>query len=80
MPHYPSGNMEFDIQYQRRWEYSGNFILYEGIAPIYAQETDKAWVIKKYANDGTNFTKNSFADKKNDFTLQWSERASYQYL
>lgn len=80
MPHFPSGNMEFDIQYQRRYEYSGSFILYEGIAPIHVEEIDKEWIIKKYTNDGTNITKTSFANRSNNFTLQWSERASYFYL
>ena len=80
MAHYPSGNMEADIQYQRRWEFSGNFIEYEGIAPPNVGETDSGWIVKKYSNDGTNTTKVVFANNSNNFTLKWSDRTLYSYI
>ena len=68
-----------DLQYQRNYEYSGNFILYEGVAPPGTKTTDPGWIIIKYSNDATNTTASRFADDSIGFNKTWSQRASYTY-
>ena len=73
--HYPSYAQ--DLQY--RYEFSGNFIQYEGIAPASAKESDAQWIIKKYYNDGTNITKIVFANRGAAFDKVWNNRTGYSY-
>jgi len=77
--HYPAAGQPTDLQFQYRYEYSGSFIQYEGVAPASAGETDNQWVIKKYSNDGTNVTKVVFADDSIAFNKAWNDRANYSY-
>ena len=69
----------FDLRYQYRYEFSGSFILYEGIGMPTVKEGNAGWVIKKYVNDGTNVTKITFADGSLAFDKTWSNRSTYGY-
>ena len=76
--HYPSKTMG-DLQYQRQYEFSGNFILYEGVAAPGTEVEDAGWIIIKYTTDGTNTTASRFADGSISFNKAWTSRASYAY-
>ena len=66
-------------EYQHEYEYSGSFILYEGIGWPGAAQTDLKWAIKKYSNDGTNITGIRFANGTTGYDKSWTKRTEYVY-
>ena len=76
--YYPSATLG-DLQYQRQYEFDGNFILYEGVAAPGTEVEDAGWIIIKYTNDGTNTTASRFADASISFNKIWAQRTVYAY-
>jgi len=66
-------------EYQHEYEYSGSFILYEGVAWPGAAQSDLKWLIKKYSNDGTNITGIRVANGTSVFDKSWTKRTEYSY-
>ena len=66
-------------EYQYEYEYSGSFILYEGIGWPGAAKSDVKWSIKRYTNDGTNITASRFANGTTGYDKSWTRRAEYSY-
>ena len=70
----------FDLRYQYRYEFSGGFILYEGVGMPSANKSGTGWVIRKHTNNGSQITSVSFADQSTAFDKVWNNRADYSYL
>jgi uncharacterized protein YkuJ len=76
---YNPSQLDENLQYQSRFEYSGGVVVYAGYAPATAAESDSAWVIKKFSYSGSDVVKVTFANDSNSFNLSWDQRAAYSY-